>query len=110
MQLAIAKTGAAWLPFDGETPVDRIKVCLDDASAAGLVSCMASAAPLTGFEPAWAPRVAKGADALLQHAREGFNAFSKLRPVFYQARFSTLRFMMPPYGKFASRLLAFLTR
>ena len=32
-----------------------------------------SAAPLTGFEPAWAPRVAKGADVLLQHARDGFN-------------------------------------
>ncbi|WP_290675184.1 c-type cytochrome [Aquabacterium sp.] len=32
-----------------------------------------SAAPLTGFEPAWAPRVAKGADVLLQKARDGFN-------------------------------------
>jgi cytochrome c5 len=32
-----------------------------------------SAAPLTGFAPAWAPRVAKGADVLLQHARDGFN-------------------------------------
>ena len=44
------------------------------------------------------------------HGREGFNTFSKLRPVFYQARFSSLKFMMPPYGKFADRLLAFLTR
>jgi cytochrome c5 len=32
-----------------------------------------SAAPLTGFEPAWAPRLAKGADVLLQHTRNGFN-------------------------------------
>ena len=32
-----------------------------------------SAAPLTGFEPAWAPRLAKGADVLLQHALDGFN-------------------------------------
>ncbi len=54
MQLGIAKTGAAWLPFDAETPVDRIKVCLDDAQAAGLLSCAASAdllADLAG--PVW---------------------------------------------------------
>ena len=44
------------------------------------------------------------------HGREGFNTFSKLRPVFYQARFSTMKFMMPPYGKLADRLLAFLAR
>ena len=44
------------------------------------------------------------------HGREGFDTFSKLRPVFYQARFSSLKFMMPPYGKLADRLLAFLTR
>jgi coniferyl-aldehyde dehydrogenase len=44
------------------------------------------------------------------HGEEGFHTFSKLRPVFYQARFSTLKFLMPPYGKFADRVLAFLTR
>ncbi|MFZ4874589.1 coniferyl aldehyde dehydrogenase [Janthinobacterium sp. Mn2066] len=44
------------------------------------------------------------------HGREGFITFSKLRPVFYQARFSTLKFLWPPYGKLASRVLAFLTR
>lgn len=44
------------------------------------------------------------------HGREGFETFSKLRPVFHQARFSTLKFLMPPYGKFAERVLAFLTR
>jgi coniferyl-aldehyde dehydrogenase len=44
------------------------------------------------------------------HGQEGFQTFSKLRPVFYQARFSTLKFLMPPYGKFADRVLAFLTR
>lgn len=44
------------------------------------------------------------------HGREGFDTFSKLRPVFYQARFSTLTFVMPPYGKFADRVLAFMTR
>jgi coniferyl-aldehyde dehydrogenase len=44
------------------------------------------------------------------HGREGFETFSKMRPVFYQARFSALRFMAPPYGKFADRLLAFLIK
>ncbi len=44
------------------------------------------------------------------HGKEGFMTFSKLRPVFYQARFSTLKFMMPPYGRFASKMLAFLTK
>ncbi|OIN90548.1 MAG: coniferyl-aldehyde dehydrogenase [Comamonadaceae bacterium CG1_02_60_18] len=42
------------------------------------------------------------------HGREGFETFSKLRPVFYQARWSSLKFLMPPYGKFAERVLAFL--
>ena len=54
MQLGIAKTGAAWLPFDSETPVDRIKVCLDDANAAGLLSCAASADALAELAcPLW---------------------------------------------------------
>jgi coniferyl-aldehyde dehydrogenase len=44
------------------------------------------------------------------HGEEGFHTFSKLRPVFYQAGFSTLKFIMPPYGKFADRVLAFLTK
>ena len=42
MQLGIAKAGAAWLPFDAETPVDRILVCLADAGAAGLLGCAAN--------------------------------------------------------------------
>jgi coniferyl-aldehyde dehydrogenase len=44
------------------------------------------------------------------HGEEGFHTFSKLRPVFYQAGFSTMKFIMPPYGKFADRVLAFLTK
>lgn len=39
MQLAIAKTGAAWLPFDADTPPERIAACLDDADAIGIVGC-----------------------------------------------------------------------
>ena len=44
------------------------------------------------------------------HGVEGFTTFSKLRPVFYQARFSSMKFLMPPYGKFADRMLNFLTK
>ncbi|HWX03318.1 Pls/PosA family non-ribosomal peptide synthetase [Collimonas sp.] len=39
MQAGIAKAGAAWLPLDADTPVERIAVCLEDANAPGIVSC-----------------------------------------------------------------------
>lgn len=42
------------------------------------------------------------------HGYEGFLTFSKLRPVFYQASFSSMKFLAPPYGKFADRMLSFL--
>jgi non-ribosomal peptide synthetase-like protein len=38
VQLGIAKTGAAWLPFDAEAPIDRVAVCLEDAGARLLVT------------------------------------------------------------------------
>ncbi|MDY7579641.1 amino acid adenylation domain-containing protein [Herbaspirillum sp. RTI4] len=41
MQAGIAKSGAAWLPFDADTPPERIAICLEDASAFGLLSCAA---------------------------------------------------------------------
>jgi coniferyl-aldehyde dehydrogenase len=44
------------------------------------------------------------------HGHEGFVTFSKMRPVFYQARWSAVKFLWPPYGKFATKYLAFLTR
>jgi coniferyl-aldehyde dehydrogenase len=44
------------------------------------------------------------------HGYEGFTTFSKLRPVFYQAPFSAIKFLWPPYGKFATKYLNFLTR
>jgi len=37
-QIAVTKTGAAWLPFDADAPVDRIAVCLDDAEAKALLT------------------------------------------------------------------------
>jgi coniferyl-aldehyde dehydrogenase len=44
------------------------------------------------------------------HGAEGFNTFSKLRPIFRQSRWSTLKLLFPPYGRWADRILAFLTR
>ncbi len=45
------------------------------------------------------------------HAREGFNTFSKLRPVFYQGPFSAIQMMfLPPYAGRASKLLNLLIR
>lgn len=37
-QIAIARAGAAWVPFDAEAPVDRIAICLKDADAKGIVT------------------------------------------------------------------------
>ncbi|MDX6320085.1 MAG: hypothetical protein QOD35_3485, partial [Nocardioidaceae bacterium] len=37
-QIAIAKTGAAWLPFDADAPVERVAVCLLDADAKVLLT------------------------------------------------------------------------
>lgn len=44
------------------------------------------------------------------HGYGGFLTFSKLRPVFRQSRWSTMKLLSPPYGKLADRLLAFMTR
>ena len=46
IQAGIAKSGAAWLPFDADTPVERIGVCLADANAAGMITCAAFASRL----------------------------------------------------------------
>ncbi len=48
-QIAITRTGAAWLPFDADAPADRIAVCLDDAEARGLLTSEAfsSRAPVS---------------------------------------------------------------
>jgi non-ribosomal peptide synthetase-like protein len=32
-QIAITKTGAAWLPFDADVPAERVAVCIEDAEA-----------------------------------------------------------------------------
>lgn len=57
-QLAIAKTGAAWLPFDAETPAERVALCLEDAGAIGLV-CQDSTD--VGKCPIWPVEALQGA-------------------------------------------------
>ncbi len=44
------------------------------------------------------------------HGYEGFVACSKMRPVFYQARTSALKYLAPPYGKLATRAFDFLLK
>ncbi len=54
MQAAIAKAGAAWLPLEHDTPVERLQVCLLDAAGAGVISNDASMAALDALGlPAW---------------------------------------------------------
>ncbi len=48
LQLAIAKTGAAWLPLDAQTPADRVLTCLADAQTVALVT---DDLPKHGLEP-----------------------------------------------------------
>ncbi len=63
MQAGIAKAGAAWLPVADDTPVERLAACLDDAQAAGILSCDAFAPRLAGIgRPVWS------AEKLLQAA------------------------------------------
>ena len=39
------------------------------------------------------------------HGEAGFRTFSHVKPVFYQARFSVLRWLYPPFGRTAETLL-----
>ncbi len=54
-QIAIAKTGAAWLPFDADAPVERIAVCLSDAEAWGVLTSADLVAEIAALAacPAW---------------------------------------------------------
>jgi coniferyl-aldehyde dehydrogenase len=44
------------------------------------------------------------------HGRSGFETFSLKKAVFLQSRFSTLRFLRPPYGPLTERVICFLLR
>lgn len=50
-QIAIAKTGAAWLPFDSDAPAERVAECLRDCSAALLLTDEGHAAKAAGHMP-----------------------------------------------------------
>jgi non-ribosomal peptide synthetase component F len=52
-QIAISKTGAAWLPFDADAPAERIAVCLSDAEAFGILTAPAFATRLATPCPTW---------------------------------------------------------
>ncbi|WP_406857431.1 Pls/PosA family non-ribosomal peptide synthetase [Alsobacter sp. KACC 23698] len=47
-QIAVAKSGAAWLPFDADAPIDRIAVCLSDSGARLILTCDAFATQAAG--------------------------------------------------------------
>ena len=54
LQAGVAKAGAAWLPVDEDTPVERLQICLDDAHAAGVLTNQAMAPRLNGIgRPVW---------------------------------------------------------
>ncbi|HEX9047056.1 MAG TPA: Pls/PosA family non-ribosomal peptide synthetase [Verrucomicrobiae bacterium] len=54
-QAGIAKSGGAWLPFDADAPLERIKTCLQDAGAVGLVTSRDWLPRLKDFPlPVWA--------------------------------------------------------
>ena len=44
------------------------------------------------------------------HGYEGFIACSKLRPVFYQAKFNAMKLMAPPYGKRVDQIFKVLLK
>lgn len=44
------------------------------------------------------------------HGKEGFETFSKLRPVFHQAPFSAMKLLQPPYGRFADKVYGLLVK
>jgi non-ribosomal peptide synthetase-like protein len=67
MQAAIAKTGAAWLPVDEDTPVERLLVCMDDAGSPALVSSARMRERLDGVT-----RVMHMAEDLLLPAPAGY--------------------------------------
>ncbi len=44
------------------------------------------------------------------HGYEGFVACSKMRPVFYQSGFTAMKYLAPPYGKFADKVFNTLVK
>ena len=72
MQAAITLTGAAWLPFDADTPPERVEICLRDAGALGLVCHPDMAARLSDTNlPRWTPEALQAAVDGPLRRREG---------------------------------------
>jgi non-ribosomal peptide synthetase component F len=72
LQAGIAKAGAAWLPVDEDTPVDRLQVCLDDADGAGVLTCAAFAPRLADIgRPVWTAEALLAAPATPIATRRG---------------------------------------
>ena len=72
MQAGIAKSGAAWLPFDADTPVERIVVCLDDATSPGIVSSAEFAQELSERgRPVWTAEALTMPTEAPLHQRQG---------------------------------------
>ncbi len=67
-QAGITRSGAAWLPFDAATPVERVHACLVSAPAVGLVTCRDLLPRFSGWPvPIWAVEdlLAENADPLI---------------------------------------------
>ncbi len=85
-QIAITKTGAAWLPFDSETPKDRIAVCLGDAKAKGLLTTVEFAKRVDGIAfPVWpnTGSIAKPGKAKLADPRKRGHSSSSIAYMIY---------------------------
>ena len=70
-QIAITKTGAAWLPFDADTPVERIVNCLHNSSARALLTSdeFANRAAATGVPVFTASALVEVSDTTSVNAR-----------------------------------------
>ncbi len=44
------------------------------------------------------------------HGYEGFLTFSKMRPVLYQANITSMKFLHPPYGNFAKKVMNIIAK
>ena len=69
-QAGITLSGAAWLPFDADTPVERVQACLAAAQAMGLVTCRECVARVAGLSvPVWSVEELLAESAAREDAR-----------------------------------------
>jgi non-ribosomal peptide synthetase-like protein len=59
-QIGVTLSGAAWLPFDADAPLDRIATCLADCAASGLMTLAGHVEKADGVGvPVWSPDALK---------------------------------------------------